>query len=477
LRLTMHIHILGICGTFMGGLAVLAKQAGHKVTGCDANVYPPMSTQLEARGIELIQGFDPEQVQLQPDLFVIGNVVSRGNPLMEEILNRGLPYMSGPEWMGKHILRDKWVLAVAGTHGKTTTSAMLAWILEYAGYAPGFLIGGVPLNFGISARLSGSVKPLGATAAKPDESIFFVIEADEYDTAFFDKRSKFVHYHAKTAILNNLEYDHADIFPDLAAIETQFHHLVRTVPGVGRVLVNAREPALERVMARGCWSGQEQFGVSAGAPGWGLQSHADGSFDILLADQLQGTVHWQLSGEHNRMNALAAIAAARHVGVPAAIAIDALGKFENVKRRMELRGTVNGIAVYDDFAHHPTAIATTVAGLRKKVGSARILAVLEPRSNTMKLGTMKDALPGSLVDADLVFGFGAKGNGQPGDKNALGWDLAQALSPLGSKAQAFDDLAALVQAVKQAAQSGDQILVMSNGGFGGVHQKLLDVLA
>jgi UDP-N-acetylmuramate: L-alanyl-gamma-D-glutamyl-meso-diaminopimelate ligase len=473
----MHIHILGICGTFMGGLAVLAKQAGHKVTGCDANVYPPMSTQLEARGIELIQGFDPEQVQLQPDLFVIGNVVSRGNPLMEEILNRGLPYMSGPEWMGKHILRDKWVLAVAGTHGKTTTSAMLAWILEYAGYAPGFLIGGVPLNFGISARLSGSVKPLGATAAKPDESIFFVIEADEYDTAFFDKRSKFVHYHAKTAILNNLEYDHADIFPDLAAIETQFHHLVRTVPGVGRVLVNAREPALERVMARGCWSGQEQFGVSAGAPGWGLQSHADGSFDILLADQLQGTVHWQLSGEHNRMNALAAIAAARHVGVPAAIAIDALGKFENVKRRMELRGTVNGIAVYDDFAHHPTAIATTVAGLRKKVGSARILAVLEPRSNTMKLGTMKDALPGSLVDADLVFGFGAKGNGQPGDKNALGWDLAQALSPLGSKAQAFDDLAALVQAVKQAAQSGDQILVMSNGGFGGVHQKLLDVLA
>jgi UDP-N-acetylmuramate: L-alanyl-gamma-D-glutamyl-meso-diaminopimelate ligase len=477
LRLTMHIHILGICGTFMGGLAVLAKQAGHKVTGCDANVYPPMSTQLEAQGIELIQGFDPEQVQLQPDLFVIGNVVSRGNPLMEEILNRGLPYMSGPEWMGKHILRDKWVLAVAGTHGKTTTSAMLAWILEYAGYAPGFLIGGVPLNFGISARLSGSVKPLGATAAKPDESIFFVIEADEYDTAFFDKRSKFVHYHAKTAILNNLEYDHADIFPDLAAIETQFHHLVRTVPGVGRVLVNAREPALERVMARGCWSGQEQFGVSAGAPGWGLQSHADGSFDILLADQLQGTVHWQLSGEHNRMNALAAIAAARHVGVPAAIAIDALGKFENVKRRMELRGTVNGIAVYDDFAHHPTAIATTVAGLRKKVGSARILAVLEPRSNTMKLGTMKDALPGSLVDADLVFGFGAKGNGQPGDKNALGWDLAQALSPLGSKAQAFDDLAALVQAVKQAAQSGDQILVMSNGGFGGVHQKLLDVLA
>jgi UDP-N-acetylmuramate: L-alanyl-gamma-D-glutamyl-meso-diaminopimelate ligase len=471
----MHIHILGICGTFMGGLAVLAKQAGHKVTGCDANVYPPMSTQLQAQGIELIQGFDPGQIQLQPDLFVIGNVVSRGNPLMEAILNRGLPYMSGPEWMGNHILRDKWVLAVAGTHGKTTTSAMLAWILEDAGYAPGFLIGGVPLNFGISARLSGTsaVAPAAPVAANHESSIFFVIEADEYDTAFFDKRSKFVHYHAKTAILNNLEYDHADIFPDLAAIETQFHHLVRTVPGIGRVLVNAGEAALQRVLARGCWSEREDFGVAAGQPGWGLLSHADGSFDILFEGQLQGTVHWQLTGEHNRMNALAAIAAARHVGVPVAVAIAALGKFENVKRRMELRGTVNGIAVYDDFAHHPTAIATTVAGLRKKVGSARILAVLEPRSNTMKLGTMKEALPGSLAQADLVFGFGAKGSG----KEALGWDLAQALAPLGNKAQAFDDLGALVQAVRQAALPGDQVLVMSNGGFGGVHQKLLDVLA
>jgi UDP-N-acetylmuramate: L-alanyl-gamma-D-glutamyl-meso-diaminopimelate ligase len=456
----MHIHILGVCGTFMGGLAVLAKAAGHTVTGCDANVYPPMSTQLEAQGIKLIEGYGPEQISLSPDLYVIGNVVSRGNPLMEEILNRGLPYTSGPQWIGEHILQGKWVLAVAGTHGKTTTSSMLAWILEDAGYDPGFLIGGVPMNFGISARLSGSSK----------ESSFFVIEADEYDTAFFDKRSKFVHYHAKTAILNNLEYDHADIFPDLHAIETQFHHLVRTVPGVGRVIANGREAALQRVLQRGCWSESEWFG---GKDGWSLTTHDDGNFDVIFNGELQGTVHWSLTGEHNRMNALAAIAAARHVGVLPAQAIASLGQFENVKRRMELRGTVNDIAVYDDFAHHPTAIATTVEGLRKKVGKARILAVLEPRSNTMKLGTMKEALPGSLVDADLVFGYGASGNG----KDALGWDLAEALSPLGDKARAFNDLPALVQAIAQSAQSGDQILVMSNGGFGGVHQKILDALA
>jgi len=456
----MHIHILGVCGTFMGGLAVLAKAAGHTVTGCDANVYPPMSTQLEAQGIKLIEGYGPEQISLSPDLYVIGNVVSRGNPLMEEILNRGLPYTSGPQWIGEHILQGKWVLAVAGTHGKTTTSSMLAWILEDAGYDPGFLIGGVPMNFGISARLSGSGK----------ESSFFVIEADEYDTAFFDKRSKFVHYHAKTAILNNLEYDHADIFPDLHAIETQFHHLVRTVPGVGRVIANGREAALQRVLQRGCWSESEWFG---GKDGWSLTTHDDGNFDVIFNGELQGTVHWSLTGEHNRMNALAAIAAARHVGVLPAQAIASLGQFENVKRRMELRGTVNDIAVYDDFAHHPTAIATTVEGLRKKVGKARILAVLEPRSNTMKLGTMKEALPGSLVDADLIFGYGASGNG----KDALGWDLAEALSPLGDKARAFNDLPALVQAIAQSAQSGDQILVMSNGGFGGVHQKILDALA
>jgi UDP-N-acetylmuramate: L-alanyl-gamma-D-glutamyl-meso-diaminopimelate ligase len=458
----MHIHILGICGTFMGGLAVLAKEAGHKVTGCDANVYPPMSTQLEAQGIELIEGFGPEQVNLNPDLFVIGNVVSRGNPLMEEILNRGLPYTSGPQWIGEHILYNKWVLAVAGTHGKTTTSSMLAWILEDAGYHPGFLIGGVPLNFGISARLSGNMA----------DSHFFVIEADEYDTAFFDKRSKFVHYRAKTAILNNLEYDHADIFPDLAAIETQFHHLIRTVPGIGRLIVNGLETSLQRVLARGCWSEREWFGGDAHAD-WTLNTHADGNFDVLFKSQVQGTVAWSLSGEHNRLNALAAIAAARHVGVPPIQAIASLARFENVKRRMELRGVAKQVAVYDDFAHHPTAIATTVAGLRKKVGAARILAVLEPRSNTMKLGTMKDALPGSLVDADLVFGYGARGNG----KDGLGWDLAGALSPLGDKAKAFDDISALVQAVVQTAQPGDHILVMSNGGFDGVHQKILDALA
>ena len=493
----MHIHILGICGTFMGGLAVLAKAAGHRVTGCDQNVYPPMSTQLEAQGIELIAGFGPEQTVLSPDLYVIGNVVSRGNPLMEEILNRGLPYTSGPQWMGEHILQSRWVLAVAGTHGKTTTASMLAWILEEAGYAPGFLIGGVPRNFGISARLAG------ADGSSP----FFVIEADEYDTAFFDKRSKFVHYHAKTAILNNLEYDHADIFPDLAAIETQFHHLVRTVPGVGRVVVNAREAALERVLARGCWSETEHFGLApetgaqaqpvleaatgpatygaAGSPGmaagmdsrrqagWALQNHADDSFDVFFGDVPQGTVHWRIGGEHNRMNAVAAIAAARHVGVQPATAITALGRFENVKRRMELRGEVRGVSVYDDFAHHPTAIATTVAGLRKQVGSARILAVLEPRSNTMKLGTMKQALPGSLADADMVFGYGVNGPG----RDALGWDLREALAPLGAKAAAFDNLASLVQAIAGAAKPGDHVLVMSNGGFGGVHQKLLDALA
>ena len=444
----------------MGGLAVLAKEAGHKVTGCDANVYPPMSTQLRAQGIELIEGFGPHQLSLQPDLFVIGNVVSRGNPLMEAIMNRGLPYISGPQWIGEHILHDKWVLAVAGTHGKTTTASMLAWILEQAGYQPGFLIGGVPLNFGVSARL-------GAKGGTP----FFVIEADEYDTAFFDKRSKFVHYRPRTAILNNLEYDHADIFADLAAIETQFHHLVRTVPAIGRLVVNGREASLRRVIHRGCWSETEWFGSGATDGGtWSMIEYADGRFDVFFQGLLQGTVSWSLTGEHNRWNAVAAIAAARHTGVPPSQAIASLANFENVKRRMETRGVVNGITVIDDFAHHPTAIATTVAGLRHKVGKARILAVLEPRSNTMKLGTMKDALPDSLKSADLVFGYGARGDG----KDALGWDLAATLSPLGDKAQAFDDLSSLIAAVGTAAKPGDYVLVMSNGGFGGVHQKLLD---
>jgi len=455
----MHIHILGICGTFMGGIAVLAKQAGHKVTGCDANVYPPMSTQLEAQGIELIEGFSPEQTKLNPDIYVIGNVVSRGNPLMEEILNRGLPYISGPQWLAENVLQGKWVLAVAGTHGKTTTSSMLAWILEYAGLAPGFLIGGVPENFGVSARL-----PQSPVQDAKSTSPFFVIEADEYDTAFFDKRSKFVHYRPRTAVLNNLEFDHADIFEDLPAIEKQFHHLVRTVPQQGLVVANGKEVSLQRVIDKGCWTPVEKFGTDAD---WqAANAHGDGSFDVIYQGKMQGRVNWGLLGEHNRMNALATIAAARHAGVAVDVSIAALSEFKNVKRRMELRGVENGVSVYDDFAHHPTAIETTVAGLRGKVGSARILAVLEPRSNTMKLGVMKSALPASLKDADLVFCYQAN----------LGWDAKEALAPISAKTQVHDDLNQLITAIKQAAKPGDHVLVMSNGGFGGIHQKLLDAL-
>ena len=450
----MHIHIVGICGTFMGGLAALARASGHTVTGCDANVYPPMSTQLEALGIHIVEGFAAEQVATRPDLFVIGNVAKRGMPLIEAILDQRLPYTSGPQWLGEQILAGKWVLAVAGTHGKTTTSSMLAWILEAAGREPGFLIGGVPLNFGETARLGSSE--------------LFVIEADEYDTAFFDKRSKFVHYRPKTAVLNNLEYDHADIFADLAAIETQFHHLVRTVPSAGRVICNADEAALSRVLARGCWTPVERFGTAPQAE-WRAADITPASFTVLHHGKPTGEVRWNVQGTHNRANALAAIAAAHHAGVPVAEAAAALGQFQNVKRRMELRGEARGIKVFDDFAHHPTAIATTVAGLRASVGSARILAVLEPRSNTMKLGTMKAALPESLKDADLVFGYG----------EGLGWDLGEALAPLGDKARAFAGehaLDALVEAIVNAAQSGDQVLVMSNGGFGGVHEKLLKSL-
>ena len=450
-----HIHILGICGTFMGGIAAIAKQAGYRFTGCDANVYPPMSTQLEAQGIALTEGFGAEQLELKPDVFVIGNVVSRGNPLMEEILNRNLPYISGPQWLADTLLRDKWVLGVAGTHGKTTTSAMLAWILEYAGLNPGFLIGGVPQNFGISARLTNLA--------------FFVIEADEYDTAFFDKRSKFVHYRPRTAILNNLEFDHADIFTDLASIETQFHHLVRTVPGNGLVVSNGREESLRRVLQHGCWTPVEMFGSplpyeekQPSNIGWNI----DADDRVTLNGEPQGTLVWDLLGEHNRMNALAALAAARHAGLPVVQGLAALSEFKNVKRRMEVRGTVNGITVYDDFAHHPTAIDTTIAGLRGKVGTARILAVLEPRSNTMKLGVMKDALPGSLKDADLVFCYA--GN--------LGWDVRGALAPLGEKALVSDDLNELVEAIAAAVCLGDHVLVMSNGGFGGIHEKLLNRL-
>ena len=455
----MHIHILGICGTFMGGIAVLAKAEGHHVTGCDANVYPPMSTQLASQGIALIEGFDPSQTSLDPDVYVIGNVVSRGNPLMEEILNRGLPYISGPQWLAENVLQGKWVLAVAGTHGKTTTSSMLAWILEYAGLAPGFLIGGVPQNFEVSARL-----PQAPTQDVLSISPFFVIEADEYDTAFFDKRSKFVHYHPRTAVLNNLEFDHADIFTDLAAIETQFHHLVRTVPQQGLVVSNGKEASLQRVIDKGCWTLVEQFGADAN---WqAVNVHSDGSFDVLFSGKTQGRVLWDLLGEHNRMNAMASIAAARHVGVSVETSIAALGEFKNVKRRMEIRGVVNNITVYDDFAHHPTAIETTLAGLRAKVGKVHILAVLEPRSNTMKLGMMKNALPASLKDADLVFCYGAN----------LGWDATEALLPIEAKAKVYDDLTKMVTAITQVAQSGDQVLVMSNGSFGGVHQKILDAL-
>lgn len=455
----MHIHILGICGTFMGGIAVLAQSAGHTVTGCDANVYPPMSTQLEAQGIKLIEGFSPEQTTLNPDMYVIGNVVARGNPLMEEILNRGLPYISGPQWLSENVLQGKWVMAVAGTHGKTTTSSMLAWVLEFAGLAPGFLIGGVPENFGISARL-----PQTPEQDSKSVSPFFVIEADEYDTAFFDKRSKFVHYRPRTAILNNLEFDHADIFDDLASIERQFHHLVRTVPQLGLVVKNGQEASLERVIAKGCWTPVEDFGTDAS---WQIaNASGDGSFDVMYQGQLQGRVMWDLLGEHNQMNALAVIAAARHAGVAVETSIAALGVFKNVKRRMETKGKVNGVTVYDDFAHHPTAIETTLAGLRAKVGQARIIAVLEPRSNTMKLGVMKDALPDSLKLADRVFCYSAN----------LGWDVAAALEPIAHKASTLDDLAQLAVEIADMAKSGDHILVMSNGGFGGIHQKILERL-
>ena len=450
----MHLHILGICGTFMGGLAVLAREAGHQVTGCDEAVYPPMSDQLRALGIELVANYDAAQLAVSPDMFVIGNNIKRGNPLMEAILDAGAPFTSGPQWLADHLLQGRHVLAVAGTHGKTTTTAMLAWILDQAGQQPGFLVGGVPLNFGISARLGGAGSP-------------FVIEADEYDTALFDKRSKFVHYRPRTTVLNNLEHDHADIFPDLAAIETQFHHLVRAMPSKGRVIVNARDAALARVLARACYSEVQRFGTKREEPG-GICARGDPqSFDVLRGSLKLGRVEWDLLGEHNQMNALAAIAAAEHVGVAPEAACAALATFHNVRRRMELRGEASGVKVYDDFAHHPTAMRTTVDGLRRKVGhNARILAVFEPRSNTMKLGTMKAQLPWALEEADLSFGL-------QGD---YGWSVREALAPLGKIATAADNVDALVADVVRAAQSGDHVLCMSNGGFGGIHAKLLDAL-
>jgi len=452
----------------MGGIAAIARQAGHRVTGCDANVYPPMSTQLEAQGIELIEGFSPDQLlqfETKPDLFVIGNVVSRGNPLMEAILNQGLPYISGPQWLGERVLYGRHVLAVAGTHGKTTTAAMLTWILEFNDYKPGYLIGGVPLNFAVSARLG--------------ESQYFVIEADEYDTAFFDKRSKFVHYRPRTALLNNLEFDHADIFTDLAAIETQFHHLVRTVPSDGLLVVNGEEPALERVVTRGAWAPVERFGHEV-TNDWSLISQEGDGFIVRKSGKEVANVKWAVDsgvmGRHNQLNALAAIASANHIGISPIDSARALAGFKNVKRRLETIGITNNITVYDDFAHHPTAITTTLDGLRRRIGNARILAVLEPRSNTMKLGVMKAQLPASLQAADKVFAYGANGG-----KESLGWDLQEVLLPLNAqeqaKAQAFDDLEALVKAVVNEAKPGDHILVMSNGGFGEVHQKILQAIA
>ena len=451
----MHLHILGIGGTFMGGLALIARAAGHRVTGCDANVYPPMSDQLAAQDIGLVEGWNADQVALQPDVFVIGNVVTRGTPLMEEILGRGLPYISGPQWLRENVLHARWVLAVAGTHGKTTTASMLTWILEASGLEPGFLIGGVPNNFGVSARI-GNIRE-GRVAP-------FVVEADEYDTAFFDKRSKFLHYPARTTVLNNLEFDHADIFPDLAVIETQFHHFVRTLPANGLIVANGADEALARVLERGCYTPVERFGLT---DGWRAGEEATDGFSVYWKGDAQGRVQWSLQGAHNRANALAAIAAARHCGVEPPRAIAALGTFESVKRRMEVRGVVNGITVYDDFAHHPTAIATTIEGLRATAGGGRIVSVLEPRSNTMKVGVMKDRLAASLAASDLVFCYSA----------GLAWDARTVLAPLGARAIVHDDFEKLVAAIAREARPGDHVLVMSNGGFNGIHEKLLAILA
>lgn len=448
----MHLHILGICGTFMGSLALLARELGHTVTGSDANVYPPMSTQLEAQGITLMEGYEPAHLQPAPDLVVIGNAMSRGNPAVEYVLDQGLPYVSGPQWLADHVLQGRWVLAVAGTHGKTTTSSLLAWILEHAGMSPGFLIGGVPQNFGISARLGGTP--------------FFVVEADEYDSAFFDKRSKFVHYRPRTAILNNLEFDHADIFPDLAAIERQFHHLVRTVPGSGLIIHPQADAALKRVIGMGCWTPCQTTGD--GGDWQARLLTADGScFEVLLGGVSQGVVEWSQTGAHSVANALVALAAARHVGVTPAQGIAALGGFASVKRRMELIGEVGDIRVYDDFAHHPTAIATTLAGLRAQIGDAQLIAVIEPRSNTMRLGSHMAALPGSVSDASEVLWYQPEG---------LDWSLDQVVADSPVPACVLSSIEVLIDAVVARARPGARVVVMSNGGFGGIHRKLVQAL-
>jgi UDP-N-acetylmuramate: L-alanyl-gamma-D-glutamyl-meso-diaminopimelate ligase len=454
----MHVHILGICGTFMGGIAAIARAAGFTVTGSDRNVYPPMSTQLEALGIRITEGFDAAQLEPAPDVVVVGNVMTRGQPVIEALLESAIPYVSGPEWLSREVLRERWVLAVAGTHGKTTTSSLLAWILEHAGLKPGFLIGGVPENFGVSARLG----------TEP----FFVIEADEYDTAFFDKRAKFVHYRPRTVILNNLEFDHADIYPDLGSIQRQFHHLVRIVPGSGRIVWNAADARLRETLALGCWTPLEGF-AHTDEPGarWSaraLEGSQDYSrFEVLEEGRVRGRVEWPLIGLHNMENALAAVAAARHAGVEVPQALEALAGFKGIARRMQLRGEVDGIRVFDDFAHHPTAIATTIDGLRRRVGSARILAVLEPRSNTMRMGVHQHLLAPSLAGADQVWLY------TPAD---LGWNAAGVVSALGPRGHASGDIAALAREVARAARPGDQVLIMSNGGFGGLHGKLLDEL-
>ena len=455
----MHIHILGICGTFMGSLAQLAVAEGHQVTGSDANVYPPMSTQLEKAGIQLTEGYDPAQLEPEPDLVIIGNALSRGNPAVEAVLERGLPYTSGAQWLCDHFLGGRWVLAVAGTHGKTTTASMLAWVLEYAGMQPGFLIGGVPRNFGVSARLG--------------ETPFFVVEADEYDTAFFDKRSKFVHYRPRTLIINNLEFDHADIFPDLAAIQRQFHHLVRTVPGNG-LIVSATEEPVEEVLSQGCWSEVQRFsteaeeGVRLGD--WrALDIAADGcSFTVSFRGAEVARVAWEHTGLHNVRNGLAAIAAARHVGVEPKTAAEALSQFEGVKRRMECLGEVGGVRVYDDFAHHPTAIESTLSGLRAKVGDEKIIALIEPRSNTMRMGIHQGQLSRACAGADLVLWYQPEG---------MDWSLGEVVHHSTVPAKIFDNIEAGVESAVNLAQPGSHIVVMSNGGFGGIHQRLLDALA
>ncbi|MGS0680311.1 UDP-N-acetylmuramate:L-alanyl-gamma-D-glutamyl-meso-diaminopimelate ligase [Shewanella sp. 125m-7] len=455
----MHVHILGICGTFMGGLALLARAEGHKVTGSDANVYPPMSTQLEEQGIELIQGFDPSQLGSNeddaPDLVVIGNAMSRGNPCVEAVLNRGIKYTSGPQFLAEHILPQRWVLAVSGTHGKTSTSSMLAWILEDCGYEPGFLIGGVPQNFGVSARLGGSP--------------FFVVEADEYDSAFFDKRSKFVHYQPRTLVINNLEFDHADIFDDLKAIQRQFNHVIRTVPGEGKIIWPADVGSVQQVIEMGCWSEQEQYHLAANAKGWYAMNLTDDGhqFEVFFNGESQGVLDWQLIGQHNIENAVMAIAAARHVGVKPDAAIAALTQFAPPKRRMELLDTVNGIEVYDDFAHHPTAISTSLQGMRARVGTGKVTVILEPRSNTMKSGVHKDTLANSLDLASHAYLYQA-GN--------IDWDIRAAMSSASIPVEVLYDIDEIVAKVAAQASSGDTIIVMSNGGFGGLHQKLLATL-